>query len=436
MFLFRTRAIGACAVIASIALHGVHAQTPNEAEDVAGLTLGQAIERVLATNPSLQSFAFALRAGDARVSQAAQQPATEASFELENVLGSGETRGLDSAEATFALSRVVELGEKRALRGAAARAGRDLVSVERQAAQLDVLAEVTRRYIHVAALQEQQQLTRSGTELARRTVADVERRVAVARSPKAELLRARAALATAELEELRAGQQLVVGRRQLAALWGAPDDTFGPIRADLYRVSEPATFESLAARLDANPDFLRFASEARLRDAELRLASSLRRPDVQVSGGVRRLEGSNDQALVFGVSVPLFAGRRAAPAVAEAIALRDLVGAERTAAMLNARTRLFELHQELRHAAAETRTIKDEVLPQLDEALTQTEYAYERGRYGYLELVDAQRARREARGALIDAAERGQTLQVEIERLTAESLEAVPQQLSDERETQ
>ena len=57
------------------------------------LTLGQAIERALAANPALQGFAFSLKAQEARIAQADQRPVTEASFELENVLGSGDVSG-------------------------------------------------------------------------------------------------------------------------------------------------------------------------------------------------------------------------------------------------------------------------------------------------------------------------------------------------------
>ncbi|MCL4790425.1 MAG: TolC family protein [Gammaproteobacteria bacterium] len=422
MLLFPTRATGAFLLITGLALQGA-AQAQTAAAEPASLTLGQAVERALAGNPALQGFAYTLQAQDARIAAAGQRPATEASFELENFLGSGDYDGLDAAEATFALSQVVELGDKRRLRTAAAEAGRDLLSIERQAAQLDVLAEVARRFIHVAALQEQLELTISATALAGSIVADVERRVQAARSPEAELLRAQAALATAEIDERHARRQLAVGRRQLAATWGAEEDAFGPIKADLYRFPADTDFPALVERLDANPDFLRFASEARLRDAELRLASSLSRPDLSFSAGVRRIEGPDDQALVFGVSVPLFSGQRAAPARAEASALRELVSADRQTATIRARNQLFQLHQELQQAVAETRTLQTEVMPRLDQALKQTRYAYERGRYSYLELVDAQQAWRAAHYTLIDAAERGQTLQVEIERLTGESLE-------------
>lgn len=422
MLLLTTRAACAFLLFSSMTLGGA-AELPIGAVEAPRLTLGQAVERALDSNPALQGFAYTLQAQDARIAAASQRPVTEASFELENFLGSGELNGLDAAEATFALSRVVELGDKRRLRTASAEAGRDLVSIERQAAQLDVLAEVARRFIHVAALQEQLELMVSASGLASQTVEDVERRVRAARSPEAELLRAQAALATAELDERHARQQLLVGRRQLAATWGAQDDAFGAIHADLYHLPDPADFTVLSARLDANPDFLRFSSEARLRDAELRLTNSLSRPDLSFSAGVRRIEGPDDQALVFGVSMPLFAGQRAAPLRAEATALRDRVVADRQTAMLNARSQLFRLHQELQQAIVETRALQTEVMPRLEQALEQTRYAYERGRYSYLELVDAQQAWRTAHHTLIDAAERGQALQVEIERLTGEPLD-------------
>ena len=124
MFLCPTRAAGALLLITGLALHSAaHSQT--SAAEPASLTLGQAVERALAGNPALQGFAYTLQAQDARIAAAGQRPVTEASFELENFLGSGEFDDLDEAEATFALSSVVELGDKRRLRTAAAEAGRD-----------------------------------------------------------------------------------------------------------------------------------------------------------------------------------------------------------------------------------------------------------------------------------------------------------------------
>jgi cobalt-zinc-cadmium efflux system outer membrane protein len=420
MFLFRPRTLGACALIAGLLLVPVHAEELSSLTP--GLTLGQAIERALAANPALQGFAFALKAQDARIAQAGQRPETEVSFEMENVLGSGEFGGLDAAEATVALSQVIELGDKRQLRRDAARSGRDLLSVERQAAQLDVLAEVTRRFIAVAAAEEQLALAHEATTLATGIVDNVTRKVRAAKSPEGELLRARAAFSRAGLEEQRAIAHLGAARQALAAQWGSTRTDFSGVSANLYAFPALIDFENLAARLEANPDFLRFTSEARLRDAELRLARSLRKPDLAVSGGARRLEATSDQALVMGFSVPLFAGRRAAPLIAEAEALRGQVDAERNAALILARARLYGLYADLRQAIRETETLQRDVMPLLQESLKATKYAYERGRYGYLELIDAQRAFLDARRAAIDSAAAAQALLAEIERLTGEAL--------------
>lgn len=396
------------------------------AESYAPLTLRDAVRASLAANPDLAGFPFELRAQDARTDAAGLRPAPTLSANAENVLGNGAHRGLNTAETTFALSQVVELGGKRDARVGAARAGRELIAVTEQAAQLDVLAEVTRRFIHVAGDQEQLALTRSATALARETVQAVTVRVNAARAPDAELRRARITLARAEVEQEHAEHELRTSRRKLAAMWGDGEARFGKVTADLYTMPRPAPFESLLARLDGNPDFLRFATEARLRDAELRVAEARRRADVTFTGGLRHLEDSGDQALVFGFSMPLGGQRQAAPAIAEASALRGLTDARRDAAAVRAKAQLYELYQELRHAITETALLRGTVLPEMTGALDETRYAYERGRYGYLEWVEAQREFIAIRRSLIEAAVNAQIFQAEIERLTGEPVAAQP----------
>jgi cobalt-zinc-cadmium efflux system outer membrane protein len=198
----------------------------------------------------------------------------------------------------------------------------------------------------------------------------------------------------------------------------------GDVEAELFELPPTGDYAELVSRLESNPDFLRFASEDRLRDAELRLASTLRRPDVTVGVGVRRLESGGDEAFVASVSVPLFGGRRSAAAVAEARAGRELAGAERGVAEIKARSTLYELHRQLGFAVLEARTLKTEILPRTEEALKETEFAYERGRFSYLEWVDAQREYLAVQSALIQAAVNAHLLRTEIERLTNAPLTA------------
>jgi cobalt-zinc-cadmium efflux system outer membrane protein len=296
--------------------------------------------------------------------------------------------------------------------------------VQRQAAQLDVLAEVNRRFIHVAGDQAQLELTRQATELARNTVEAVKRRVDAAKSPDVELYRANVELKRAEIELRHAEHEILASRRKLAAMWGEAEAQFGSVQADLYALPAPIPFDNLVERLKLNPDFTLFANEARLRDAEIRLAEAQRRSNFQVSAGVRRLQESRDNAFVLGFSVPLFSGRRAAPAIAEARALREQVDAERETTFVRARAQLYELYHELQDAINEVAVLGRDVLPLMEKALQETQYAYDRGRYSYLELVDSHRAYLDVQRALIEAATSAQTLQSEIERLTGEPLTA------------
>lgn len=420
MSLLLPRALSAC-LLSILIVQSVASAA--ESGTAAPLTLQQAITAALKGNPELQTFAFQFRAGDARTRQAALRPAPEVSIDLENFAGTGEAKGLSVTEATFALSQVIELGGKRDARIDTAQAGRSALDIERQATQLDVLAEVTRRFIAVAQRQEQLKLTQGATELANKTVAASELRVNAAKSPHAELDRARIALDRLRLEERSALVDLDISRKQLAATWGESQPVingqiFGEVQADLFTLPPISNFEELATRLAANPDFLRFASEARLRDAELRLAASQRQPDVTLRAGLRRLEATKDQAFVASFSVPLFSGRRAEDFVAEAQSNRDLVDAERRIAEVKAQAMLYELHRQLSRAVERAQTLKDDIQPRSAEALKETEYAYERGRYSYLEFVDAQREYLAVQATLIETAVSAHILRVEIERLT------------------
>lgn len=426
MFFDSARRAGACLAICSLGLLGpvVARAEPDPQPAVAPgpLTLRAAITAAIDGNPSLKAFDYKLKAQQARLAQAGQRPALQAGVEVENWGGSGNANGFDVAETTLSISQILELGGKRGARLEVNRLEGDGVRIEQQAAQLDVVAEVVRRFVHIAADQEQLALTRQATQLAKNTVDAVSRRVQAAKSPEVELHRANVEYIRAQVELRHAEHELQVSRRKLAAMWGQPEAGFGEIEADLYRIPQLASFDDLVARLERNPQLSRFMTQARLRDAQIRLAEATRRGDVELSAGVRRFQEGGDTAFVGGISLPLFSSRRAAPAVAEAQALRGESEAAREAAFVDARAQLFEFYQELRHSVHEVETLKRDALPQMVEALQETQYAYDRGRYSFLELVDGQRAYLETQRAAIDAGLKVQTLLAEIERLTGEPL--------------
>lgn len=388
------------------------------------LTLSQAISAAMVHNPELRSSTFALRAADAHVTQAGVALSPELSMQFENFGGSGRVSGTDAMETTFMLSQVIELGDKRNRRTQVAQANRAFAGVEIEARQLDILAEVTRRFIHVASDQEALKLTQRATALAEETFHAVEKRVQAARSPVVEKHRASIALTRSRIEEEHAEHELETSRLKLAAIWGETHADFDGVAANLFTLPTPASFAELVTKLKTNPDFTRFASEQRLRDAELRVAETRRTPNMQVGAGIRQLQETDDQAFVMSFSMPLFSGSRNGGAIAEASARRDQVVADEQAAFIRAQAQLFELFQELKHALTEATVLREEVLPQTESILRESEYAYQRGRYAYQELISAQRELLDAQRAHIEAAANAQRYFAEIERLTAEPLNA------------
>jgi outer membrane protein, heavy metal efflux system len=384
------------------------------------LTLTQVVALALSRNPELQSTDYELRAADARTVQAGLRPNPEMGVQVENFASSAAVRTVQPLQTTLTLSQVIELGGKRSRRVDVAQRGRDALAIERDIRQLDVLAEVTRRFVDVVADQEQLSLGRRAAELAERTLNAMTARVTAARSPEAEKARASIAFDRARLEQQHAEYELQSSRRMLAALWGSTEALFGVARADLYAMPPADTFEALAQRLKHSPDFLRFTAESRLREADLRLAQAQATPNVQFNAGIRHFNGLRDPALVAGFSLPLPLFDRNQGAIREAEVRHDQVRVDERAAYIKANATLFELYQAVQQARLETRTLREQVIPKAEHALAQTEYGFQRGRFSYLELANAQRDLIEVQRAAIEAAANHYRLAAEIERLTGE----------------
>jgi cobalt-zinc-cadmium efflux system outer membrane protein len=387
------------------------------------LDFSAAVHRALEKQPQLAGFVHELRAQEARAGEAALAPATSVGLLVEDLAGDGARRGLDAAQSTLTLSRVIELGGKRDARVAAAEAQRSRLTTRRAAAQLDAAAEVARRFVET--LHEREAVRIAGEELrqAEATHRAVERRVQAALAPAAEVARAGVRVAQARLELEHSEHLLQSSRVYLAAAMGERSVLFGETVGDLYALPPPAPLDELLARVENTPDFDLFIDEARLRDAELRLARVQRRPDIRAELGVRRFEADGGYAVVAGVSMPLQSGSRARFGVEVAEATRAKGESEREAAFLRVRAQLLAQYSELKHSLLEAGTLREEIIPQLETALGRTQYAYERGRYSYLELADVQRELLKARRRVADVAADFHTIRIEIERLTGQSLD-------------
>lgn len=386
------------------------------------LTLAQAVELAARRSPAIAAFTAETAASANRAQSEALGPNFVVESDFENFAGTGNASGTDSLEATLRLSRVIELGSKPALRRGLGSAELDRLAAEQQLRRFDLTAEVARRFIHIVADQRMVVTARRATELAR-TARDVaSERVRAGASSPAALGRAEIALSRAQIAQEHAEHELISSRVKLSVLWGATNADFGEALGDLFVLPALESFDAYSARLNGSPDLSRFASEARVEEARIRLAEARRSPDILVAAGVRRLEAFDDQALVASFSVPLGTRRRAALEERAARADRSRVDLDREARRLELHATLFDLYQEILHARSEAEALHTHVRPQAEVMLATTNEGYRAGRFSLLELADAQIQLIEVEREAIRAAAQFHTLLVEIQRVTGEPI--------------
>jgi len=397
--------------------------SPKEPQGV--LTLRAATALALMHNPKLKTFPYEMRAAEARQLQARLRPNPEIEIEVGEFAGSGQRSGFDAAETTIQLGQLIQLAGKREKRAAVASLERELVQWDYEAARLDVMREVATTFVEVLAAQDRIALTEKQLALSRQADAAVARRVEAGKDSPVVALRASVAVSRSQMERQKAAAALATARQQLAAAWGGETPTFEKATGDLYQVSEPPLLDRAVERLEENPDMARWETERRRRHAALRLEKARASPDVTVSGGLQRFEETDDEALVFGLAIPLPVFDRNQGNIAAATANLARTRQESEAARLKVRTALNAAGNALSAAYHEVTILRSDVLPTAQQAFDAARQGYDQGKFDYLYVLDAQRTLFETKAQFIDSAEAYHTARANVERLIGRSLDTL-----------
>lgn len=386
------------------------------------LTLQDAIQLTLHKNPYLAGHQFRVKALQGEQETATLKPALRISGELENIAGSGEHKGTDGSEFTLSLSSVIELGDQRDARIGLVTARQQQLESSQRLLTLDTLTQVTQQFIALAAMQEELQLLQQSQQLAQENFNLLNKQAQAGRTAEADLLRAKVALARTEITTRKTRQKFNGERTKLSAFWAETAPTFTQVQANLFKLPALPELASLINQLDKNPDLAVLGDEIHLRAAQLRQAQSERSTNLEWSAGARRLQLTDDSALVFGLSMPLDSANRASGAIKTASANQADAEQESNATRIKLHAQLVSLHGNYEQALAEVAALRTQVIPALQQAARVTAHSFNQGRYSYLELNLAQRELLDAQIALIETAASAQLIHNEIERLTGATL--------------
>lgn len=389
----------------------------------ADISLRDAIALALLHSPDLAAYAWETRAREARLRQVGRLPNPVIGLLAEDV-GANDDLGIDpggqqivTPQTTIQLSQLIELGGKRSARRGVAASDRDLAGWDYEIARIDVLTDATHGFIEVLAAQELLVLTNTTAQLVEQVEQSVAGRVEGGVVSPIEQTRAAVALANARLETGRARRLLETRRGRLAASWGSTNAQFRSATGDLRVATEPPSLDELTARLAEAPALARWTTVIAQRQGVLALEQSKRVPDVSVTAGVRRFADFQGSAFLVGASLVLPIFDRNSGAVEEANAGVSKAYEERRAVRTRILVALADAQRALASAYAELTTLRQAVLPGAQEAFDAVSEGYRLGKFGYLDVLDAQRTLLSASGAYLNALAEYHKAAANVERL-------------------
>jgi len=395
------------------------------ANEAAELTLGNALALALRRNPELAAFGKERYAMEDALLQAGVLPNPVLDITGDN-LGNARKAEAGDRSTTIQIGQLIELGGKRAARIRAAESGRDLANWDYEAKRIEILSLVAQRFVDVLAAQQRQTLAAEAVALSRQVSDAVARRVQAGKVSPVEETKARLTQAGAEVELEQARREGIAVRNALGALWGNPSPRFEKAVGDLEQAASLPAYEQLAQRVRDNPELARWSSEIERRRAGVDAEKAKAVPDVTLTARVARFSQFDDRAYVVGISLPLPLFNRNQGGILEASRRLDKAGDELRAAENRVLTDLTRTYQRLAAIAKEIGTLRTILLPGAQSAFEAASKGYQLGKFGFLDVLDAQRTLFQTRTQNLRALADYQRGVSEMERLVGGPLEATP----------
>lgn len=407
----------AAVVAAAACAQGAQAQTSPLAATTGTLTLDRALELAGAAAPSLEAATASVRATEAQRRVAGQRPNPTIQTQVENVAGTGPYRGFDQAETTVSLALPIELGGKRSARIAVADAQTRRALVTSAITQADVRLQVTQLYVAAVSGKWRAFNARDQLRIAEDALSVARARIQAGRASPIEEQRAYVARLNAQANAERSQRLADAATRNLSRRIGQPAGLIDMTALDKI----PAANDGPGHLADVAGGLALAAADADLAfaDAGIRLARSQRLPDITVGPGIRRLEATNDIAAVisFSIPIPVFNSGRAA--IDQAMAERSRTEAQRRVTALDVEQAITDAQAEAENAATTARNANGPALTAAYEAARMARIGYREGKFGQLDLLDAERTLAETRLGAIDALAAYHNAKARLERLTA-----------------
>ena len=354
------------------------------------LSLTEAVRIALQNNPSLAARGYQADADSALLQAHEGYLNPELSLEVEDFLGSGVARGVDAMQITAAISQEVQLGGKAAARQKTLRASKAVSSLEYRIAEQSLVADVATAFLEVLAHQRRLESASEMVRLAEETSTVVEFQVEAGRATPTDADKAAVVRSLASLNREAAARALLAAKQNLAATCGNESVFFGEVQGSLDMVVPLPSLATLTQALARHPALMAESAKVQQQQALLALEKANQVPDLRFSLGYRWINATTDSAVVAGVAIPLPLVNHQKGAIGAANHLQHkaekLLRQERISRVTSQTATYHRLALEHQRATV----LREEIYPKVQATYEAVREGYRIGRFGYLDLLDAQ----------------------------------------------
>lgn len=391
--------------------------TTSSAPQADALTLSAAQELAATRSKSLSAARLEIEAVEGSLMQAGARPNPEFSALMEDTRKATRT-------TTYQINQPIELGGKRSARMEAAQRQLDMARLDYATQQYALRTRVTAAYHDALLAGERQRLATELVGLAQTAADMTARRVQAGKVSPLEQTKAQLALSSARLEAQQADSEALLARRYLASLWGSQDLAFTLAEGGADKLPPLPAIAELTARVAEGPAVQLARLEVERRSALARIESSKRVPDLTLSFGNKRDQEAARNMWVVGVSmpIPVFDSNRGNEL--EAIRRTDKARDELALTQLQMQGEAAQAYERLRNARAEAEALRDDILPGAQSAYDAARTGFALGKFGFLDVLDAQRTYFQSRAQYWKAFSTAWQAATELDRLVGN----IPQQ--------
>ncbi|UCJ18885.1 TolC family protein [Pseudomonas sp. MM211] len=377
----------------------------------AALTLPEALRLSQQNNPTLAAAGWELDISKAERKQAGLLPNPQLSWEVE------DTRS-DTRTTTVQLTQPIELGGKRGARVDLAERGMDVAALTVEQSRNALRADVIQAFYAALQAGMRVELANESREVAQRALGIAQGRVKAGKVSPIELTRAQVQLAELQLEASRATRDQGIAKARLRLVLGEEQvaDTLR-LQGDATRIPELPSVSRLLSALGGSAELRSARLAIEQQEASFALERTQRIPDLDVSIGSQYSAADRERVNLVGLSMPLPLFNRNQGNILAAARRADQSRDQRNATELRLRNEIATSADQWLMAKEEIRSFESMILPSAQNAVESTARGFEMGKFGFLDVLDAQRTLIQSRGQYIQALSAATESWVQLERI-------------------